>query len=326
MQVGSQLGYRTAITTETATAQDVKFLETGTRLIFRPYIGDNGYIRLEIHPEDSSGSVDSQGLPSKFVTQVTTNIMVKDGHTIVIGGLFRESTTRSRTQVPFLGSLPGVGPLFRKQTDQTIREEDIILLTPHIVKDDAAYSEFSEQELKQTERIRVGMRKGLMPWGRERLAESWYQNAVNEMNKPHPDRNKALFHLNCAIHLNPKFTEAMEMRAQTHRHGSDGDRQQHDPLLREEADHGRAEPTARRRCRRFRSSSRSNRRRQGREDPTAKQAAAGQQSSDDAADDGQPTEPPTTQPADAKLVEDNSEKAKARPGEALGSRHRAGHR
>jgi type IV pilus assembly protein PilQ len=214
VQVGSQLGYRTAITTETATADDVKFLDTGTVLSFRPYIGDNGYIRMEIHPEDSSGSIDSNGLPSKFVTQITSNIMVQDGKTIVIGGLFRESTTRSRSQVPFLGSLPGAGLLFRHQSDQTVREEDIILLTPHIVKDDQQYSEFSEQELKQTERIRVGMRRGLMPWGRERLAESWYQNAVTEMNKPHPDRQKALFHLNCAIQLNPKFAEAIEMRSQ----------------------------------------------------------------------------------------------------------------
>jgi type IV pilus assembly protein PilQ len=218
VMVGSQLGYRTAITTETATADDVKFLDTGTLLSFRPYVGENGYIRLEIHPEDSSGAIDTNGLPSKFVTQVTTNVMVQDGHTIVIGGLFRESTTRSRSQVPFLGSLPGAGLLFRHQSDITVREEDIILLTPHVVKDDNAYSEFSEQELKQTERIRVGMRKGLMPWGRERLAESWYQNAVNEMNKPHPDRQKALFHLNCAIQLNPKFTEAIEMRAQISGH------------------------------------------------------------------------------------------------------------
>jgi type IV pilus assembly protein PilQ len=212
--VGSQLGYRTSTVTETSTTDDVKFLETGTLLTFRPYVGDNGNIRMEIHPEDSSGSIDSQGLPSKFVTQVTTNVMVKDGHTIVIGGLFREATTRSRSQVPFLGSLPGAGVLFRNQADSTIREEDIILLTPHIIKDDESYSEFSEEQLKQTERIRVGMRKGLMPWGRDRLAESWYQNAVNEMNKPHPDRQKALFHLNCAIQLNPKFTEAIEMRTQ----------------------------------------------------------------------------------------------------------------
>lgn len=53
-----------------------------------------------------------------------------------------------------------------------------------------------------------------MPWGRERLAESWYEMAVVEMNKPHPNRQLALWHLNCAINLNPMFSEAMELRSQ----------------------------------------------------------------------------------------------------------------
>ena len=47
----------------------------------------------------------------------------------------------------------------------------IILLTPHIIKDDAAYAAAGEEALKQAERLRVGVRKGMMPWGRERLAE-----------------------------------------------------------------------------------------------------------------------------------------------------------
>jgi type IV pilus assembly protein PilQ len=213
VHVGSQQGYRTAVSTETLTADDVKFLDTGTRLSFRPYVGDNGYIRMEIHPEDSSGSVNAQGLPNKFVTQVTSNVMVRDGRTIVIGGLFRESTDRTRSQVPGLGSLPGIGAAFRRQTDATVREEVIILLTPHIVKDEAAYTAASEEQLKEADRLRVGMRKGLMPWGRERLAEAWYDKAQDEMRKDQPDRQRALWYLNSATNLNPKFAEAIDLKA-----------------------------------------------------------------------------------------------------------------
>jgi type IV pilus assembly protein PilQ len=215
VHVGSQQGYRTAVATETLTADDVKFLDTGTRLTFRPFVGDNGFVRMEIHPEDSSGAVNAQGLPNKFVTQVTSNVMVKDGHTIVIGGLFREATDRTRSQVPGLGSLPGVGPAFRRQTDNTVREEVIILLTPHIVKDEAAYATAGAEQLKEAERMRVGMRKGLMPWGRERLAESWYDQAQAELRKEKPDRQKALWCLNAAINLNPKFSEAIDLRTRT---------------------------------------------------------------------------------------------------------------
>ena len=213
VHVGSEQGYRTTVTSEVLAAEDVKFLETGTRLIFRPYIGDNGFVRMEIKPEDSSGSVNAQGLPNKFVTQVTSNVMVRDGHTVVIGGLFRESSSSSKTQVPGLGSLPGVGPLFGRRTDASVREEVIILLTPHIVKDDDAYAAASEEELRQAERMRVGMRKGMLPWGRERLAEAAYEKASEEMAKANPDRKKALWHLDCATNLNPKFSEAIALKA-----------------------------------------------------------------------------------------------------------------
>ena len=214
VHVGARLGYRTAVSTETLTADDVKFLEIGTRLNFRPYIANDGYIRMEISPKDSSGSVNSQGLPSEFVTEVTTNVMIRDGRTIVIGGLFRESSDSTKSQVPGLGNLPLAGPLFRKQRDSTIREEVIILLTPHIIKDEDVYEQASAEEMKHIERLRVGTRRGMMPWGRERLAESAYEAAVKELAKATPDRKKALWHLDCATNLNPKFTEAIELKAQ----------------------------------------------------------------------------------------------------------------
>jgi type IV pilus assembly protein PilQ len=210
--VGREDGYLTTTVTDNASVQTVQFLDTGTRLIFRPFIGDDGYIRMEIHPEDSSGGLSAANLPYKVTTETTSNIMVKDGHTIVIGGLFRESTNTTRSQVPFLGNLPIAGYLFRSQTDTTIRQEIIILLTPHIVKDENAYSEESEKEMKDAEQLRVGARMGMMPFGRERLAEVNYEQAVKEMRKDNPDRQKAIWYLDSATNLNPKFLEAIQMK------------------------------------------------------------------------------------------------------------------
>ncbi len=209
--VGREDGYLTTTVTDTTTVQTVEFLKTGTRLTFRPYIGDDGFIRLEVHPEDSDGKVVS-GLPSKTTTEVTSNVMVKDGHTIVIGGLFRESSTAARNQIPILGNIPFVGALFRNQEDVTTREEIIILLTPHIIKDDAAYSRASEEAQRDMEKMRVGVRKGMMKYGRERLAEENYDKAVREMNKKSPSRRKALWYLDAAINLNPTFMEAIKMK------------------------------------------------------------------------------------------------------------------
>jgi type IV pilus assembly protein PilQ len=211
--VGKETGYLTTTQTETTSTQTVQFLDTGTRLIFRPYIGDDGYIRMEIHPEDSDGGlITSANLPQKTTTEVTTNVMVKDGHTIVIGGLFRESSQSTRSQIPVLGNLPWAGPLFRQQADTTTRQELIVLITPHIIADDDAYSELSAKEVKDMEQLRVGVRKGMMFWGRERLANMYYENAVAEMNKPHPNRKSALWNLDAATNLNPKFIEAIHMK------------------------------------------------------------------------------------------------------------------
>ncbi len=210
--VGNEDGYKTTITTETTTSETVETLKTGTRLIFRPFIAADGYIRMEVHPEDSAGEVKANGLPSKSTTEISSNVMVKDGHTIVIGGLFRESSTANRSQVPFLGNLPLIGAAFRSTRDRTVREEVIVLLTPHIVKDDVAMNELSEAELKRVEQLRVGTRRGMMWFGRERLAESAFESAKREMSKDRPNRKTALWHLNCATNLNPKFIEAIEMK------------------------------------------------------------------------------------------------------------------
>jgi len=212
--VGRKDGYLTTNVTETTSTQTVEFLDTGTRLVFRPFIGDDDYVRMEIHPEDSTGGLNGSNLPFKVTTEVTSNIMVKDGRTILIGGLFRDSSTSARNQVPVLGNLPWVGALFRQQRDQTTREEIIILLTPHIIKDDAVYSEASVMEQRDMEKLRVGVRRGMMPWGRERLAEAEYEHAVREMAKPNPNRKKALWYLDSATNLNPKFVEAIALREQ----------------------------------------------------------------------------------------------------------------
>ena len=216
--VGREDGYVTSTTTDTATVQTVEFLQTGTRLIFRPFIGDDGYIRMEIHPEDSSGGLGQGNLPYKLTTEVTSNVMVRDGRTIVIGGLFREDSNSTRGQVPGLGNIPFAGALFRSQRDMTKREEIIILLTPHIIKDEAAYAELSATELARMEQLRVGVRRGMMGSGRERLAEGFYDSAVNEMDKSNPDRGRALWNLNAATNLNPKFLEAIELKQQLTQH------------------------------------------------------------------------------------------------------------
>ena len=218
VQVGQRLGYRDATTIGSggeSTVGSVNFLDTGTILSFRPFIGDDGFIRMEVRPEQSDGIIDAETqVPSASTANITTNIVVRDGHTVVIGGLFRDRSERIRNQVPGLGNVPGVGALFRRQNDSMLREEIIVLLTPHIIKDDAVYSEESLKALDRLDAMRVGLRRGLMPWGRERLSEGYYETAMRELAKPNPSSSTVLFNLNAATNLNPAFVEAIELKRQ----------------------------------------------------------------------------------------------------------------
>lgn len=209
--VGRRDGYITTTITETAATQTVEFLETGTQLYFRPFVSSDGFIRMEIHPEDSSGGLNEQNLPFKRTTEVTTNIMVRDGHTILIGGLFREANTTNRSQIPLVGNIPVAGALFQQNADDAEREEVIILLTVHVVNDDA-YAKASEDVGQDIDRLALGMRKGLQPYGRNRLAQAHYRWAMEHLQEGQPDR--ALWDTRMALHLSPTLLPALRLKEQ----------------------------------------------------------------------------------------------------------------
>jgi len=212
VMVGNKDGYLTTTFTETTASQTVEFLETGTKLVVRPFIGREDHVRLEIHPEDSSGAVAQVGtaaLPSETTTEVTSNVLVRDGHTIVIGGLFREETNAGRAQTPLIGNIPYVGALFRRTIDVTNREEVIILVTPRIIRQ-AADEGVSEQLRDDVERFRIGARKGLRWWGRSRLAQCQIRYARCAMAKG--NRDKALWHIDAALSLRPNLIEAIRLK------------------------------------------------------------------------------------------------------------------
>jgi type IV pilus assembly protein PilQ len=209
VMVGNRDGYLTTVITETAATQTVEFIETGTRLVVRPYIATDGYVRLEIHPEDSTGGVSADQLPFEQTTECTSNVLVKDGHTIVIGGLFRERTSNNRSQVPLVGNIPVLGHLFSGRVEATTREEVIILITPHIIKH-AADEIVSEQLKDQVWRIRLGMRQGLMWFGRSRLAQAHMHWARQHMARGRERR--ALWDVKLALSLVPRLDEALTLR------------------------------------------------------------------------------------------------------------------
>lgn len=163
---GSKLGYRTTITTQTGTIQNVDFLEVGTKLSFTPYVNSDGTIRMDIHPEVSEGTVTTDGLPQKQTTEATTTVIVKDGETIVIGGLIKNKSREIEKGVPIIMNIPIIGNFFKRKELTWEKKEIIAVITPHILtaeKIKAMNPEVEDLKKRQTD-SNIGKDPGILWW------------------------------------------------------------------------------------------------------------------------------------------------------------------
>ena len=81
---------------------------------------------------DSIGDI-FQGIPSINTNEVTSNVLVNNGQTIVLGGIYTEGSTTSTSKVPFFGDLPIAGKLFRNESKSNNKKELLIFMTPKII-------------------------------------------------------------------------------------------------------------------------------------------------------------------------------------------------
>ncbi|MBI4412263.1 MAG: hypothetical protein HY541_07255 [Deltaproteobacteria bacterium] len=142
IMVGSKEAYTTSSVTQsqatTTTAQQVTFVDVGITLYVTPNISANGFITMKIKPEVSSVTrflTTSQGdqIPIVESTNAETTVMVKDGATVLIGGLMATRRQKTRSGMPILSRIPILGIFFRSSDDHASNSELSVLLTPHIM-------------------------------------------------------------------------------------------------------------------------------------------------------------------------------------------------
>jgi type II secretory pathway component GspD/PulD (secretin) len=131
LQLGERLGYSTFSQSIVSTTQQISFMNVGTLLRVRPFISSDGMVRMEVHPERSTGSI-VNSIPQASTSEVTTNVMVPDGATLVIGGLMDKQVEINQEGIPWLSTLPYVGAFFRVRHQQLVTKELIVLLTTRI--------------------------------------------------------------------------------------------------------------------------------------------------------------------------------------------------
>jgi type IV pilus assembly protein PilQ len=145
IHIGERQAYVTTTTSTGAAtstvSEEVQFVDIGIQLSVTPVINDEGYITMKIKPEISSVSsllVTPTGnkIPIIDTASTETTVMMKDGTTLLIGGLRKEEKTSSSEQFPFLGNIPFLGFFFKNATGKTERVELLVMITPHIIKGD----------------------------------------------------------------------------------------------------------------------------------------------------------------------------------------------
>jgi type IV pilus secretin PilQ/predicted competence protein len=132
---------------EKVTTETISFFETGITMELTPHISEEGFILMEIIPEVSTGGIESNKYPYKKTTKTSTKVMVKDGQTVLLGGLIREENKLDEYGVPFLGQLPFIGTFFRRKEIKKNKRELVILITPHII-DDKMLEEMAQDKAK----------------------------------------------------------------------------------------------------------------------------------------------------------------------------------
>ena len=130
--IGNKFGYKTSVTTQTGTQENIQFLEVGIKLKFVPHVSDDGYIRMSLSPSISEGQI-FNNLPQEDTTETNSEVIVKDGQTIVIGGLTKSSDTKIQKGVPILSRIPLLGLLFRRTEVVNEKRDIMIVITPTVI-------------------------------------------------------------------------------------------------------------------------------------------------------------------------------------------------
>ena len=116
-------------------ATSVEFIEASLKLEVTPQITPEGNVILDVQVnKDSLGTLTALGREIN-VKQVKTQVLVENGGTVVIGGIFEQTDQTSETKVPFLGDVPYLGNLFKTRTRDTSRTELLVFLTPRVVSE-----------------------------------------------------------------------------------------------------------------------------------------------------------------------------------------------
>jgi general secretion pathway protein D len=125
--------------------------DVGNKIKITPHINESNQVRLEIDQESSAPGATSGTLGAVSIIKRTANttVVVQDQQTVVIGGLMSDEYTTTRTKVPVLGDLPLLGALFRTSDVQKRKKNLLLVLTPHVIRDQEDLRKIFERKMQE---------------------------------------------------------------------------------------------------------------------------------------------------------------------------------
>jgi len=136
--------------------QQIQYRSTGLVLNVKPIIYSGQQVDLDISQEISevqANTINSIGSPSIFNREVQTSLTLKDGSSVLLGGLISNNITNEKSSVPLLGDIPIVGRLFGVESTSNTRTELVIMIIPYIIENDQQLRETTEGFRQQLEFI-----------------------------------------------------------------------------------------------------------------------------------------------------------------------------
>lgn len=133
--IGDRIPVQTNTVANGTTSTSTTYVDTGIKLTYTPVVGADGQITANVRTEVSTPQLVSDIKQYQITTrEAETNVRMKDGETMVIGGLIGSQQSKTFTKVPFLGDLPIVGTLFKSVSNSGSESEIVIFLTAHVVQ------------------------------------------------------------------------------------------------------------------------------------------------------------------------------------------------
>ncbi len=147
--------------------QTIQRQEVGTILKITPQINEGDAVMLKIEQESSSIAATSSGAVDLVTNKrtISTNVLIEDGGTVVLGGLIQDSQTGGEQRVPFLGRIPLVGEAFRTRSAKKTKTNLMVFIQPRILRDgiDATIETNQKYNYIRDQQLKLGPQREVLP-------------------------------------------------------------------------------------------------------------------------------------------------------------------